>query len=215
VPLKVYDRRPVSKRWPIPTHGERLVTLADGTTLMFCDRCHLPKPTEEFRSDSSKDFGLYGTCRQCESGRRRYRNLIDEGVLPPQSPHAWGDEFPTIVCLCGSTRFWRTFQEAALAETVAGNIVLSIGAATATDEDHFAHLSPKVYDNLKDQLDELHLRKIDLADEVLILNVGGYIGASTARELEYARTYGKVVRFLEPRPPESEEMPVAWDGTNE
>jgi hypothetical protein len=47
-------------------------------------------------------------------------------------------------------------------------------------------------------LDELHKRKIDLADEVLILNVGGYIGESTGRELAYAREHGKIVRFLEP-----------------
>lgn len=49
----------------------------------------------------------------------------------------------------------------------------------------------------KARLDELHLRKIDLADEVLILNVGGYIGESTRRELAYAQSLGKSVRFLE------------------
>jgi len=46
----------------------------------------------------------------------------------------------------------------------------------------------------------LHLRKIDLADEVYILNVGGYIGESTARELAYARDHGKRIRFLEQEP---------------
>jgi len=49
-------------------------------------------------------------------------------------------------------------------------------------------------------LDELHLRKIELADEVLILNVGGYIGESTRRELQHAQQLGKRVRFLEPPP---------------
>ena len=48
-------------------------------------------------------------------------------------------------------------------------------------------------------LDDLHLRKIELADEVLILNVGGYVGQSTARELAFARSLGKTVRFLEPQ----------------
>lgn len=52
-------------------------------------------------------------------------------------------------------------------------------------------------DQLKARLHELHLRKIDLADEVLILNVVGYIGESTARELAYARAEGKRVRYLE------------------
>lgn len=46
-------------------------------------------------------------------------------------------------------------------------------------------------------LDELHLRKIDLADEVLILNVGSYIGESTRREIDYAKRNGKPLRFIE------------------
>ena len=82
-------------------------------------------------------------------------------------------EKPIIVCLCGSTRFWREFQRASLRETLAGRIVLSIGAASGTDDEHFSNLPRDEYDAIKETLDELHLRKIDLADEVLILNVGG------------------------------------------
>lgn len=108
-----------------------------------------------------------------------------------------GPRIPTIVCLCGSTRFWRQFQRSSLAETMAGRIVLSIGAASGTDDEHFGNLPREEYDRVKDMLDQLHLRKIDLCDEVLILNVDGYIGASTARELAYARSLGKPVRFLE------------------
>lgn len=104
---------------------------------------------------------------------------------------------PTVVCLCGSTRFWREFQRASLRETLDGKIVLSIGAATGTDDEHFGNLSPAEYDRVKSMLDELHLRKIDLADEVLILNVGGYVGESTSRELTYARATGKHIRYLE------------------
>jgi hypothetical protein len=104
---------------------------------------------------------------------------------------------PVIVCLCGSTRFWRTFQEAGLKETLAGRIVLSIGAASGTDDDHFGNLPREEYDRVKEMLDQLHLRKIDLADEVLILNVDGYVGPSTSRELAYARGLGKTVRFWE------------------
>lgn len=103
---------------------------------------------------------------------------------------------PTIVCLCGSTRFWRTFQQASLRETLAGKIVLSIGAATGTDDDHFGGYLPRdEYDAVKRRLDELHLRKIELADEVLILNVDGYLGESTRRELAHARALGKAVRW--------------------
>lgn len=105
---------------------------------------------------------------------------------------------PTIVCLCGSTRFFEAFQKANLEETLAGRIVLTIGCDTKKDGDLFEGWGMKEVEALKGRLDELHLRKIDLADEVLILNVGGYIGESTRRELEYAKARGKQVRFLEP-----------------
>lgn len=104
---------------------------------------------------------------------------------------------PVIVCLCGSTRFWRTFQQAGLQETMAGNIVLSIGAASGTDDDHFGNLPQAEYDRIKEELDSLHFKKIELADEVLILNVDGYIGESTRNELNHARSLGKYVRFWE------------------
>jgi len=98
---------------------------------------------------------------------------------------------PAIICLCGSTRFSEAFREANLRETLAGKIVLSIGCDFKSDD------ALGLDDDVKARLDELHLRKIDLADEVLILNVNGYIGQSTARELSYAREQGKAVRFLE------------------
>ena len=107
---------------------------------------------------------------------------------------------PVIVCLCGSTRFWREFQRAGLSETLAGRIVLSIGAASGTDDGHFGNLPRAEYERIKAMLDELHLRKVELSDEVLILNVGGYMGESTRRELDHAQRLGKPVRFLEPPP---------------
>lgn len=105
---------------------------------------------------------------------------------------------PVVVCLCGSTRFSAAFREANLRETLDGKIVLSIGCDTRSDQDLFGHLPADELERIKARLDELHLRKIDLADEVLILNVGGYIGQSTGRELAYAEAHGKRVRFLEP-----------------
>lgn len=106
-------------------------------------------------------------------------------------------ERPTVVCLCGSTRFWREFQAASLRETLAGKIVLSIGAASGTDDEHFGNLPREEYDRVKAMLDELHLRKINLADEILVLNVGQYVGQSTRREIDYARQHGKPIRWLE------------------
>jgi hypothetical protein len=110
---------------------------------------------------------------------------------------------PTIVCLCGSTRFSEAFRKANLEETLAGKIVLSVGCDTKSDD--ALGLPPET----KTKLDALHLKKIDMADEVLILNAKpadyglagdrGYIGESTQRELVYALAHGKKVRFLDER----------------
>lgn len=97
---------------------------------------------------------------------------------------------PTIVCLCGSTRFEDAYIRAARDETLAGKIVLTVGL--------FGHKEGlDMSGPTKQMLDCLHLRKIDLADEILVLNVGGYVGESTRREIEYAMANGKRVRFLE------------------
>jgi hypothetical protein len=104
---------------------------------------------------------------------------------------------PKIVTLCGSTRFYEAWQQAIFDETVAGKIVLSVGFYPhAADKAHAAHVG--ITPEQKVALDALHLRKIEISDEVLILNVCGYIGESTANELAHARRLGKVVRFLEP-----------------
>lgn len=96
---------------------------------------------------------------------------------------------PTIVCLCGSTRFMDAFHEAEKQETLAGKIVLTVSFKTSRSEE-------EVNTKLKGMVDELHLRKIELADEVLVLNVGGYIGESTAREIKWAETLCKKIRYL-------------------
>ncbi len=103
---------------------------------------------------------------------------------------------PTIVCLCGSTRFMGAWKTAAAAEALAGKIVLSVQIIT-TSARKGTGLGEHISQETKAMLDALHLRKIDLADEVLILNVGGYIGESTGKELAYAREHGKGIRFLE------------------
>lgn len=105
---------------------------------------------------------------------------------------------PRVVCLCGSTRFYETFRETNLRLTLAGQIVLSIGCDTKSDADLAA--ATELGDDLaaaKARLDELHKRKIDLADYVLVLNVGGYIGESTRGEILYAQERGVPVEYLE------------------
>lgn len=103
---------------------------------------------------------------------------------------------PPIVCLCGSTRFFEAFQEANYRETIAGRIVLSVGFFMhAKINAHGQNVG--ITDEDKARLDDLHLAKIDLADEVLIINVGDYIGDSTKREAWYALRKDKRVRLWE------------------
>lgn len=97
----------------------------------------------------------------------------------------------TIVCLSGSTKFKSAFEKVSAEETLAGKIVLTPGL--------FGHADGIEFDDATlNMFDELHRQKIDLADEVIILNVGGYIGESTQGELEYAIANGKKIRYLEP-----------------
>jgi hypothetical protein len=123
----------------------------------------------------------------------------------------FGGERPRIVCLCGSTRFYEKFREWNLALTLRGEIVLSIGCDTKSDADLHAagELGPAA---VKVALDELHKRKIDLADYVVILNVGGYIGESTRGEVGYAIAHGKPVLYLEEPEPPAVTVPAAVPG---
>ncbi|MET7282623.1 hypothetical protein ABZS29_30625 [Kribbella sp. NPDC005582] len=94
---------------------------------------------------------------------------------------------PEIVCICGSVRFEQEMRAANRELTLAGAIVLAPG------------VFEPIADEQKTALGALHLRKIDLADRVLIVNPGGYIGESTTREIAYARAAGKPVSFTDPR----------------
>ena len=66
------------------------------------------------------------------------------------------------------------------------------------DDDLFAQMSEDERAAIKSKLDELHKRKIDLADEILVLNIGGYVGDSTESEIQYAKAHGKAIRWFEP-----------------
>uniref|UniRef100_UPI002F91B614 hypothetical protein n=1 Tax=Streptomyces sp. NBC_01562 TaxID=2975879 RepID=UPI002F91B614 len=103
---------------------------------------------------------------------------------------------PRIVVLCGSTRHWQEFAEANLYETAAGRIVLAPGCNLKQPHPLWADSAQA--ERLKLVLDDLHLRKIDLADEVLVVNPGGYIGDSTRSEIAYARSVGKPIRYTHP-----------------
>jgi hypothetical protein len=97
-----------------------------------------------------------------------------------------------IITLCGSTKFRDEFLAVQKKLTLEGYIVISVGL--------FGHSGDNEVwsDNTKEMLDEMHKRKIDLADEIFVVNVGGYIGSSTMSEIEYAKKNSKPVRYLEP-----------------
>ena len=103
---------------------------------------------------------------------------------------------PKIICICGSSKFIEHIAILGWELEKQGAIVLSL------------HFLPQSYPNvqthhqaeaegLKEQMDELHLRKIDLCDEVLVVNVDGYIGESTGNEIKYAEQIGKPVKYYQ------------------
>lgn len=171
-----------------------------------CDVRH--RTAEENRANARRLMLCWNACVSLSDDE-----LEAEQLGPVDVPHA----FPTIVCLCGSTRFADAYVAAQRAETLAGRIVLSVGL--------FGHGEAlDMQGGGKAMLDRLHLRKIDLADEVLVLdcavpwcdtcqefrmlNTGcsrgcaftgtlkPYVGESTRREIAHAETAGKRVRYL-------------------
>jgi hypothetical protein len=119
-----------------------------------------------------------------------YRQVAGEGGVPRYA----SEDRPVIVCLCGSTRFKEAWYAENKRLTYEGKIVLGVGDLNPNKPDTNDPLDP----TLKARLDELHKRKVDLADEIFVLNVGGYVGESTRSEVLYARRGGKAVRWLEP-----------------
>jgi len=104
-----------------------------------------------------------------------------------------------VITLCGSTRFKEQFLEEQKRLTLEGNVVISVGLfGQSGDEEVWKP-------GIKEMLDRMHLSKIDMADEIFVINVDGYIGESTKREISYALAHGKTVKYLEkPREPMTE-----------
>lgn len=97
-----------------------------------------------------------------------------------------------VITLCGSTKFKEQFEEVNAQLTMAGYVVISVGVFGHADKVEFT-------DGQKEQLDKVHLQKIDMADEIFVINVGGYIGSSTFKEIFYAKSQFKPVFYLEER----------------
>ena len=97
-----------------------------------------------------------------------------------------------IITLCGSTRFKDEFLRVQKELTLKGWIVISVGLFGHSGDDEVWT------EGTKEMLDDMHKRKIDLAEAIYVINVGGYIGSSTRSEIEYAKSQGKKVFYLVP-----------------
>ena len=95
----------------------------------------------------------------------------------------------TVITLCGSTRFKEDFERINKQLTLAGNIVISVGC--------FGHAGDSFTEDQKIMLDDMHKRKIDMADAIYVINKDGYIGSSTRSEIQYALRTGKRVIYME------------------
>lgn len=103
-----------------------------------------------------------------------------------------------VITLCGSTRFKDAFMEAQKKLTLEGNIVISVGLfGHSGDSEVWENMDEGTLTETKKMLDDMHKRKIDMSDEIYVINVGGYIGESTRSEIAYAEKTGKTVRYLE------------------
>lgn len=104
-----------------------------------------------------------------------------------------------VITLCGSTRFKDAFMREQKRLTLEGNIVISVGLfGHSGDEEVWENMGEEVLTKTKITLDDMHKRKIDMADEIFVINENGYIGKSTKSEIAYARETGKVITYMVP-----------------
>ena len=204
--LKQIRSRPVSalQQVPAPGHNPNMGVLfvsTDGFKVCRagqgteCDLYH----HDEFICtipDEAAAFKIKRYIREAEDSKEHDAAIAAAAI--EQERGRIREAQPPMVCLCGSTRFSEAFRQANLTETLAGRIVLSIGCDFKSDD--ALGLTP----DDKCRMDDLHKRKIDLCDEILVLNVGKYIGESTRSEIEYAVNHGKNIRYLEPDEKETE-----------
>jgi len=103
-----------------------------------------------------------------------------------------------VITLCGSTKFKNEFLKVQKELTLKGNIVISVGLfGHAGDNEVWENMDEGTLTKTKEMLDDMHKRKIDMADEIFVINVDGYIGESTKSEIEYAKANGKTISYLE------------------
>ena len=110
-----------------------------------------------------------------------------------QAPHS-AEREAKVVTLCGSTRFEAEFAEVNQRLTMEGCVAISLGMFSLPDlPDYDWTADPS---DLKGRLGRVHFQKIRMADEVYVVDPGGYVGESTRREIAYAESLGKPIRYL-------------------
>ena len=103
-----------------------------------------------------------------------------------------------VITLCGSTKFKEEFLKVQKELTLKGYIVISVGLfGHSGDSEVWENMNEGTLTKTKEMLDDMHKRKIDMSDEIFVINVGGYIGESTKSEIEYAKSNNKKVNYLE------------------
>ena len=105
------------------------------------------------------------------------------------------NDFPVIICLCGSSRFISEMAIIGWNLEKGGAIVMGLHLLPSWYMPVDSHAAE--YEGVAEHFDRLHLRKIDLADRVFVVNKDGYIGESTRREIDYAKSLGKPIGYLE------------------
>ena len=103
-----------------------------------------------------------------------------------------------VITLCGSTKFKEDFMREQKRLTLAGNIVISVGLfGHSGDNEVWESMDEGAFTKTKQMLGDMHKRKIDMADEIFVINKNGYIGESTRSEIEYAIKTNKIVNYME------------------
>lgn len=95
-----------------------------------------------------------------------------------------------VITLCGSTKFKKQFEQANRFLTLQGNIVISLAFFEQSEGIEITKEQSELFG-------EIHFRKIDMSDEIFIIDVDGYIGSSTKKEIEYAIKNGKKIKTFQ------------------
>jgi len=192
----------IDYRKPTP-ETDRFMTLIDGDEINLEQvraRLHdmeIQRDYERARSEMWKRLAIdAGVVLNAHAIGQATQKVIDQTLMRELSLNQNSNYIsrnvclPHVVCLCGSTRFRTEITEANRRATMEGSVVLAPGV--------FGHSGDPMTDDDKRRLDRLHLDKINMADEIRVVNPGGYIGESTRREIDYAMRIGKPIAYTHP-----------------